>query len=111
MIRWPSGGKPYTFANLKAEIADNGVKIGCISEDLFYILYKSSIYETYAYFFDTSGEKIIDLSSEIVNYHIYEIEDFSCGTAKLHFRGADNKYYTAYIDVAGELTGEPIADE
>ena len=109
-IKWPTRGLSYSMYDFQKELANGTIVIGSISEDLFYALYKNSRNKTYAFYFNIFGERVIDLSSDQTNYHIYQMGDFEKGYAKIYFRGADSKNYSAVIDKSGQFIGEPVKE-
>ena len=82
-------------------------EIGRISEGLFYG-YSHGNVNTVAYYYNTQGEVVIDLSTQAVNFTVTKLYDFSDGQAKIEFTGADYKDYYVYIDKTGAFIGEPI---
>lgn len=108
-VRWPSNSMPYT-ADLENEMEKGKLVIGNVSEGLFSLWYKG-IFETHAFYFDISGERIIDLSSGQTNYHIRKMGAFEDGQAKIHLTGADGKEYSAIIDTAGQFVSEPEIEQ
>lgn len=62
---------------------------------------------TCAYYCDIYGNIIINLSSDITNFHILELSEFSGGQATIKLWGADNCRYVAIIDENGEFVKEP----
>lgn len=98
---WPSYCEPSM-----GSLAE-GDAIGRVSEGLFYGLSIGNN-NTAAYYYNTSGEVVIDLSTQAVNFKVTKLSDFSDGQARIEFTGADYKKYYAYIDKSGKIIGEPI---
>lgn len=82
-------------------------ELGKISEDLFYI-YSKGNNNTVAYYYNTQGEVLIDLSTQAVNYRVTKMSDFVNGQARIEFVGANYKDYYVYIDKTGAFIGEPV---
>ena len=61
-----------------------------------------------AYYYNTKGEVVIDLSTQAVNYEVTKLSDFSNGQARIEFIGANGKNYYVNIDKTGDFIGEPI---
>ncbi len=85
---------------------DNDEEIGKISEGLFFGFSKGNV-NTVAYYYNTNGEVVIDLSTQAVNFEVTKLSDFANGKANIEFIGANGKNYTAVIDKTGEFIGEP----
>ena len=81
-------------------------EIGKLSDGLFYG-YSDGNMNTVAYYYNTQGEVVIDLSTRAVNFKVTKLYDFENGQAKIEFRGADYKYYSVFIDKTGAFIGEP----
>lgn len=81
--------------------------VGQISEGLFYGFSKGNV-NTVAYYYNTDGEVVIDLSTRAVNFEVTKLSDFSDGQARIEFVGANGRNYYAYIDKTGSFVGEPI---
>lgn len=96
-----------SYGGKAAGALQEGQAIGKISEGLFYG-YSDGNLNTVAYYYNTDGEVVIDLSTQVVNFKITKLYDFSNGQARIEFRGADYKYYYAYIDKTGAFIGEPV---
>ena len=109
-IGWPSSKKPYTMFEFQKQMGSKNVVIGDMSEDMFYIWYKRTSY-TNAFYFNTSGKVVIDLSDDKTNFHVYKMGNFVKGTAEIYLRGVDGCFYTAIIDATGKIVGEPAKDE
>lgn len=97
---------PSYCLNGTGELCDTAA-IGKVSEGLFYGLSIGNV-NTVAYYYNTSGEVVIDLSTRAVNFKITRLYDFREGRARIEFIGADNKKYSAYIDKTGAIIEEPI---
>lgn len=84
--------------------------IGTLNEGLFSVCYRRYMVDaekTCAYYCDTNGNLVINLSSEEMDFTVTELCDFSDGKAAIKFIGADKRNYNAYINTSGELIGEP----
>ena len=85
-------------------------QIGNVSEGMVSVCYTRSVRgsdETCAYYCDTSGNLVINLSSNEMKFHVTELEDFSNGLAQIEFVGADRKKYQATINQSGQFVDEP----
>lgn len=111
-MTFPYTGIPSAWT-IESDIAEGKLQIGNVSEGMYYILYAPYAVSYplscvgWAYYFDTFGAVVIDLSSEKTNYYIYEMSDFVDGVAEIHFKGTDGVRYTAMIDTTGAIIGEP----
>lgn len=85
----------------------NEAEIGRLSEGLFFMRYET-FPNTCAFYCNTLGEKVIDLTSSITNYHVTKLDDFSNSKARIDFDGADgNKYYVT-INPKGDFLHDPV---
>lgn len=84
--------------------------IGKISEGLFYGFGKGNV-NTVAYYYNTQGKVVIDLSTRVVNFEVTKLSDFSNGQARIEFIGANYKTYYGYIDKTGAFVEEPTLCE
>ena len=64
---------------------------------------------TCAYYCDIYGNVLINLSSDITNFDIFELGEFSGGQATIKLWGADICRYAAVIDVSGKFVKEPFS--
>lgn len=97
---WPS------YGNKSDGSLGEDEEIGKLSDGLFYG-YSDGNMNTVAYYYNTQGEVVIDLSTQAVNFKVTKLYDFENGQAKIEFRGADYKYYSVFIDKTGAFIGEP----
>lgn len=97
---WPS------YGNKSDGSLGENEEIGKLSDGLFYG-YSDGNMNTVAYYYNTQGEVVIDLSTQAVNFKVTKLYDFENGQAKIEFRGADYKYYSVFIDKTGAFIGEP----
>ena len=112
-VMLPSG---YWNADISMNISDEDQKyvidatFGNVAEDKFSILYSRYMVQskvTCAYYCDIYGNILINLSSDITNYNVFECGDFSGGQATIKLWGADICRYAAVIDENGEFVREP----
>lgn len=96
-----------SYGEKAAGALEDGDEIGKISEGLFYGFSKGNI-NTVAYYYNTKGEVVIDLSTQAVNYEVTKLSDFSNGQARIEFIGANGKNYYVNIDKTGTFIGDPI---
>lgn len=96
-----------SYGEKAAGALEDGDEIGKISEGLFYGFSKGNI-NTVAYYYNTKGEVVIDLSTQAVNYEVTKLSDFSDGQARIEFIGANGKNYYVDIDKTGAFIGEPV---
>lgn len=82
-------------------------EIGKIADGLFYGFSKGNV-NTVAYYYNTQGEVVIDLSTQAVNFEVTKLSDFLNGQARIEFIGVNGKNYYANIDKTGAFIGEPI---
>ena len=97
---WPS----YCLFNGELEDDD---EIGRVKEGLFYGFSAGNL-NTVAYYYNTRGEVVIDLSTQAVNFKVTKLSDFCDGQARIEFTGANYKRYYAFIDKTGAFIDEPI---
>lgn len=83
------------------------IEYGKLCDNLFYLHFENAL-GTWAWYTNTSGHVVIDLSSKTTNYHITKLGDFSEGVATIEFKGADNKNYVGTIDTQGNFVEEPM---
>ena len=85
--------------------------IGQLKDGVFSICYTYSsadgIY-TCAFYSDSNGKILINLSSKEMNFHVKTLGSFTDGYAQVDFAGADDKEYTVLIDREGNFVGEPV---
>lgn len=86
---------------------ENGaIAVGNLSEKVFSVRF-DSIGNTYAYYFDVTGEVAIDLSANITNFKVTEMGEFKNEQATIYFTGIDNHKYSGIIDKTGAFIEEP----
>ena len=85
-----------------------GFEYMIFSEDVFFGSEWDAGYATDGAFYDTEGNKIIDLSKyELVVHDVPGYYEFHDGIAVIMIRGADGENYIGYIDMNGEFLFEP----
>lgn len=86
---------------------ENGaIAVGNLSDEVFSVRF-DSIGNTYAYYFDVTGEVAIDLSANITNFKVTEMGEFKNEQATIYFTGIDNRKYSGIIDKMGAFIEEP----
>ncbi len=96
-----------SYCDHSGSLVEGKDEIGKVSEGLFYGFSKGNN-NTVAYYYNTQGEVVIDLSTQAVNFEVTKLSDFSNGQATIEFIGANGKDYTAIIDKTGNFVGEPM---
>lgn len=84
--------------------------IGELSDGVFSV-FVDCYGKKYAYYFDSFGECVLDLSEDVFAYEVCQVSNFSNGQAEIEFVGVDKKNYRVQIDKSGNFISGPTLSE